>query len=155
MCALTKQCQNGSTRPSSSGLFFALSNSGQHRNTASVILTLALMLAGFRFSSAASQDFTLLRLKSGSWCKTFQQNFSIIMIVLTFSNSQSSRSVKLHHSFLLQHLIHTKPPQQQLQRAAVFNEGLRAPPSLSPESIIVFCLLKLRYGYCFVCCCCC
>lgn len=56
MCALTKQCQNGSTRPSSSGLFFALSNSGQHRNTASVILTLALMLAGFRLHALSGKD---------------------------------------------------------------------------------------------------
>jgi hypothetical protein len=66
------------------------------------------------------------------------------MTVLTFSNSQSSHSVKLHHSSLLQHLIHTKPPQQQLQRAAVFNEGPRAPPSLSPESIIVFLSTKVK-----------
>jgi hypothetical protein len=56
VCALTKQCQNGRTRPSSSGLFFALSNSGQHRNTASVILTLALILAGFRLHALSGKD---------------------------------------------------------------------------------------------------
>ncbi len=56
MCALTTQCQNGRTSPSSSGLFYGLSNSGQHRNTASVILTLALMLAGFRLHALSGKD---------------------------------------------------------------------------------------------------
>jgi len=56
VCALTKQCQNGRTSPSSSGLFYALSNSGQQRNTASVILTVALMLAGFRLHALSGED---------------------------------------------------------------------------------------------------
>ncbi len=55
MC-LDKQCQNGRTSPSSSKLFYALSNSGQHRNTASVILTLALMLAGFHLHALSGKD---------------------------------------------------------------------------------------------------